>query len=607
MASLADLAELVGFFSYSREDDEDSRGALSALRDRIQRELRGQLGRSMKTFRLWQDKEAIPSGSLWESEIRNAVEQAAFFIPIITPTVVRSPYCRFELESFLAREAALGRNDLVFPILYIRVADLDDAERQKTDPVLSIIAKRQYLDWREFRHRDINSTEVREAIERFCTSVCDALNRRWLSPDERRAQDEAAARARTEEERRRQEADAKRRSDAEAARRAAEEERQKREAEVERNRIAALEAKAREEEDRRRRQAEIEQQRAESKKRTADDRRLRDEAELQRRAEEEEPRRSQPPPFAPARQISRPTLLIGSLAGIVVLGAIGAWFALSPAPVSEPPTAPAPAVPANAPLSATQERALKPGQTFQECANCPVMMVIPAGSFTMGSSASEPGHTSDEGPQHMVTIAQQYAVGQFALTFEQWDACAADGGCNRYRPSDQGWGRARRPVIGMSWDDAKVYAAWLAEKTGRPYRLLSEAEYEYATRAGTTTAYPWGSAVGRNNANCDGCGSQWDGTQTAPVGSFAANGFGLYDTVGNVWQWIEDCWHDDYNGAPADGSAWTSTSCNRRVARGGSWTDIAVILRSAGRRGKPESTKRDRFLGFRVARTLLTP
>ena len=220
---------------------------------------------------------------------------------------------------------------------------------------------------------------------------------------------------------------------------------------------------------------------------------------------------------------------------------------------------------------AAQERALKPKDTFQECTNCPEMMVVPAGSFTMGSPANEPGRYADEGPQHTVTIARQFAVGQFELTFDEWDACVADGGCNGYKPNDEGWGRGRRPVINVSWDDATAYVAWLAKKTGKPYRLLTEAEYEYATRAGTTTAYPWGDDIGKNNANCNGCGSQWDGKQTAPVGSFAPNQFGLYDMVGNVWEWTEDCYHDSYNGAPADGSAWTGGDCSRRVVRGGSW------------------------------------
>jgi hypothetical protein len=210
MSSLADFAELRGFFSYSREDDEDSSGGLSALRDRIQRELRSQLGRSTKTFGLWQDKEAIAPGSQWETEIKNAVAQSAFFIPIITPTVIRSQYCRFELESFLARQAALGRNDLVFPILYINVAALSDSELRQNDPVLSIIGERQYEDWRQLRHWDVNSREIKEAIERFCRGITTALQRPWLSPEERKRQDEAASLRIAEAERNHQEAKAER-------------------------------------------------------------------------------------------------------------------------------------------------------------------------------------------------------------------------------------------------------------------------------------------------------------------------------------------------------------------------------------------------------------
>ena len=213
MSSLADLPELVGFFSYSREDDADSHGALSALRSRIQGELRGQLGRTAKTFRLWQDKEAIPSGTLWESEIKNAAAQSVFFVPIITPTVVASPYCRFELESFLAREAALGRNDLVFPILYIDVPGLEDAAAERNDPVLSLIAKRQYVDWRKLRHRDVGTTDASEAIERFCTHIRNALRRAWVSPEERKQQEEAAGQRLAETERQRREVEAKRRAD----------------------------------------------------------------------------------------------------------------------------------------------------------------------------------------------------------------------------------------------------------------------------------------------------------------------------------------------------------------------------------------------------------
>ena len=256
-------------------------------------------------------------------------------------------------------------------------------------------------------------------------------------------------------------------------------------------------------------------------------------------------------------------------------------------------------------LSPDQERELKPKDTFRECVNCPQMRVMPAGSFTMGSPASEPDRNDYEGPQHEVTIAQQFAVGQFELTFDEWDACIADGGCNGHRPSDEGWGRGHRPVISVSWNDAKAYVVWLAKKTGKPYRLFTEAEYEYAARAGTTTVYPWGDDIGRNNANCTGCGGRWDNKQTAPVGSFAANGFGLYDMVGNAWTWIEECWHYNYNGAPTDGSAWTSGDCSiGHVVRSGSWLNGPRSLRSANR--SAFNIGRD-IIGFRVARTLLAP
>jgi hypothetical protein len=178
MSSLADLPELIGFFSYSRDDDDDSQGALSELRDRIQRELRGQLGRSRSTLRIWQDKEAIAPGKLWESEIGAALEGAVFFIPIVTPTTVKSDYCKHEFESFLARERALGRTDLIFPIYYIRVPTLEREADWRSDPLLSIIAKRQWVDWRELRLLAAQETMVREAVAEFCGKIVETLQRR---------------------------------------------------------------------------------------------------------------------------------------------------------------------------------------------------------------------------------------------------------------------------------------------------------------------------------------------------------------------------------------------------------------------------------------------
>lgn len=254
-------------------------------------------------------------------------------------------------------------------------------------------------------------------------------------------------------------------------------------------------------------------------------------------------------------------------------------------------------------LTATEDHALKPGQSFKECTDCPEMVVVPAGSFTMGSPDGQGEQT--EHPEHVVTIAQPFAVSKYELTFAEWDVCWAQGGCD-VRGMDSGFGRGRQPVINVSWEEAKQYAAWLSKITGKNYRLLTEAEYEYVARARATTFYPWGNIIGNNNANCMGCGSQWDGKQTAPVGSFPPNRFGLHDMVGNVWEWTEDCWHGSYEGAPADGSAWTSDACAFAVARGGSWLDNQIYLRSAARI-MYVANLRSYDLGFRVTRKLLAP
>jgi formylglycine-generating enzyme required for sulfatase activity len=257
-------------------------------------------------------------------------------------------------------------------------------------------------------------------------------------------------------------------------------------------------------------------------------------------------------------------------------------------------------------LKPDAEQALGPKDIFQECAkDCPKMVVIPAGEFMMGSPPGEKGRHDDEGPQRPVTIAQPLAVSKFAVTFADWDACVRVGGCPQEGGGmDLGWGRGTRPVMHVNWHDAKQYVAWLSTMTGKPYRLLSEAEYEYAARAMAQTAYPWGDEIGKNNANCNGCISQWDNRQTAPVGSFAPNAFGLYDMVGNVYSWVENCYSPDYRDAPMEGSARTSENCNRgRVVRGGSYRDSPENLRLA-RRFWYVPDYRYGQLGFRVGRTL---
>ena len=250
------------------------------------------------------------------------------------------------------------------------------------------------------------------------------------------------------------------------------------------------------------------------------------------------------------------------------------------------------------------EQPLKPGQSsFKDCANdCPEMVVIPAGSFTMGSPEAEPGRQLTEAPQHNVTIGKPFAVSKFQVTFAEWDTCGAHGDCILH-VDDRGWGRGRQPVINVSWVDAQRYVAWLSKTTGKIYRLLTEAEYEYAARAGTQTVFPWGDAVGKNNANCAGCGSRWDVSQTAPVGSFAPNQFGLYDMVGNVWEWVEDCVNEDYSHAPVDGSAWMTGDCGHHRLRGGSWASFVDEIRSANR-ARSATSDRISIIGFRIARTL---
>jgi formylglycine-generating enzyme required for sulfatase activity len=255
-------------------------------------------------------------------------------------------------------------------------------------------------------------------------------------------------------------------------------------------------------------------------------------------------------------------------------------------------------------LTADSERALRPGDTFKECAkDCPEMVVVPVDEFIMGSPESEQGRYDAEGPQHKVVFAKPFAVAKFAATFDDWDACVTYGDCDPH-VGDSGHGRGRQPVINVTWYDAQRYIAWLSRMTGKTYRLLTEAEFEYAARAGTSTAYPWGDEIGENNANCDGCRSIWENRQPAPVGSFAANRFGVYDMHGNVWQWTEDCYRGNYEAAPQDGSAsLAGVDCSRRVVRGGSWSSTPRRLRSADRFNL-SANDRGLNLGFRVGRTL---
>jgi len=228
------------------------------------------------------------------------------------------------------------------------------------------------------------------------------------------------------------------------------------------------------------------------------------------------------------------------------------------------------------------------------------MIVVPSGRFTMGSPKRE-GGSNYERPMRRVRIDYRFAVGVYEVTFDEWYTCIDAGGCGSYVPDDEGWGRGNRPVINVSWDDAQSYVSWLSARTGKTYRLLSESEWEYVARAGTETAYSWGDSIGANRANCSDCGSQWDGKMTAPVGSFAANAWGVHDMHGNVEEWVQDYWKASYEGAPTDGSAWMSEDEDCRT-RGGSWSSGPRSLRSAYR-DFFSTDFRNQGIGFRVARS----
>jgi formylglycine-generating enzyme required for sulfatase activity len=250
-------------------------------------------------------------------------------------------------------------------------------------------------------------------------------------------------------------------------------------------------------------------------------------------------------------------------------------------PTAAPPSASAAPPPANAPI--------------RDCPVCPELVLIPAGTMTMGSKDG----FAFEAPVHEVTIAKPFYMGRREVTFDEWDACLSEGGC-QYRPGDRGQGRGQRPVSDIDWNDAKAYVAWLSRKTGKVYRLPSEAEWEYAARAGTKTAFYWGNAIGKDQANCTGCATNAP-NRTLPGGTFPPNAFGLLDMAGNAAEWVEDCWEDSYKAAPKDGSAFTKPDCRERVLRGGAFNNDQRFVRTAAR-FKYDFDVRYYANGFRVVR-----
>ncbi len=294
-------------------------------------------------------------------------------------------------------------------------------------------------------------------------------------------------------------------------------------------------------------------------------------------------------------------------------------------PRTAPQTPPQPQQPQTPPQRASGDpaRQIAPGsrQVFRDslsngsaCGFCPELVVAPAGRFQMGSPTSEPAREGwlrgVESPQVTVNIPSALAVGRYSVTFDEWDACVNDGGCNAHRPGDNGWGRGNRPVINVSWQDAKAYIDWLSRKTGRAYRLPSEAEREYFTRAGTVTPFWFGVRLTINDANYDGS-TIYDGggergifrERTVPVNSFRPNPWGLFNVHGNVWEWAEDCWNASHQGHAGSSVPRLQGDCNQRVRRGGAWLGIPTSIRAA-QRAFAGINDRKNELGFRVVRNI---
>jgi formylglycine-generating enzyme required for sulfatase activity len=239
----------------------------------------------------------------------------------------------------------------------------------------------------------------------------------------------------------------------------------------------------------------------------------------------------------------------------------------------------------------------KAGDAFRDCADCPEMVALPGGTFAMGSDKVG----ADAKPVHLVSV-KPFAISRYEVTWDDWGVCMKAGACRE--PDDHEWGRGRRPIINISWDEAVAYTQWLSEKTGVRYRLPTEAEFEYAARGGTFTEYWWGDDIGANMANCRECNTPLWEHQSLEVGLFPPNPFGLYDMHGNVWEWMQDCWNKGYAGAPADGRAWESGDCKKRVVRSGSWYYFPALSRSAARDNFPAELF-SYNLGIRLVRELI--
>jgi formylglycine-generating enzyme required for sulfatase activity len=544
------------FFSYTRSDDTYEDGALSTLRERLEKALRFSSG---EAFDIFQDVEDIKLGQDIRQRIETSLDATMVFVPIITPSYLKSTWCREELECFLKREQQLGRRDLILPIYYQQVPALEGARQgpqaanTATDPLVRELAPRLSVDWRKLRRKEPESREVRMAVEDIAERIFEVLE------EQKRREAEAA-----ERKRQRQEAE--------------EQERQRRAAE-------AAEQKRREEQERKRREAE-EQERQ---------RREAEEQERQRRAAEAAEQKHHEAEEQERQRRSRLPLVGGAVVVAVLLLALLAWNingGLS-APVTntpEPPTA------EPTPLPATVETEVAPGVTME-------FVEVPAGRFLMGSSDEDKPTDVDEHPQHELTLPTYY-IGKTEVTNAQFRPFVeGDGYTNPAYWSDDGWAWREennitqpslwndtewngnsQPVVGISWYEAVAYANWVSAQTGQEFRLPTEAEWEKAARGTDGQIYPWGNqAPDETRANFGKAVGH-----TTPVGSYPAGAspYGALDMAGNAWEWTATRWRKEY---PYEvENEWTEgylAGTDGRIARGGSWFNDQMYVRGANRNG----------------------
>jgi formylglycine-generating enzyme required for sulfatase activity len=265
-----------------------------------------------------------------------------------------------------------------------------------------------------------------------------------------------------------------------------------------------------------------------------------------------------------------------------------------PAEVEQPaPTPASKSEPSHGPTPVAAPRT----EGISDCDGCPEMVVLQPGSFVMGDSRGD----RSEKPAHRVTISKPYAIGKYEVTFAQWNACVQAGACRAIAETSTSGLTDKSPARDLSWNDARQYVRWLSKLTGQNYRLPTEAEWEYAARAGTSSRYWWGDKMEPGKANCQGCGGDWSNDVPVDVDALPANPFGIYGMNGGVWEWVEDCWHKNYHGAPSDGSAWAGHDCRENVIRGGSWRNDSTYAHSASR-FTYDTAVRYILNGFRVAK-----